>query len=460
MRLVAGCDSSTQSTKVVVCEAETGRVVRFGQAFHPPGTEIDPRFWWEALEAALDQAGGLEGVEAVSVAGQQHGMVLVDGEGATVRPALLWNDTRSAAAAEDLIQDLGGPEAWVEQVGSVPVASFTVTKLRWVRDNEQKAAKRAVAVALPHDWLTWKLRGEHEPEHITTDRSDASGTGYFDSVTNRFRPELVRLALGKDLVLPRVVDYQAPAGHTSSGVIVAAGMGDNAAAAHGVGLQPGDVLVSLGTSGVACALATESPRDSSGLVAGFAGAVGGFLPLVCTLNGAKVLDRYAELFDLSVEDFETLALSAESGSGGVVTIPFFEGERTPNLPHASAQLVGLTLKNLTQANLVRSSIEGLLCGLAEAIDYLTHHGVIPHRVVMIGGAARNAAVRDVASRVFEYPVLFPDPAEYVALGAARQAAELALGHPVDWTLRAESSPISKPDRDLRVRYGRAREAMA
>src|SRR3954468_5177812 len=192
MTLVAGIDSSTQSCKVVIRDAKTGELVRHGRAGHPEGTEVDPEAWWTALQAAVDQAGGLGDVAAVAVAAQQHGMVSLDDAGRVVRPALLWNDTRSAAAARDLIAELGGGEkgcrAWAEAVGSVPVASFTVTKLRWLAEHEPDLAARVARVLLPHDWLTWRLLGDAaEP---VTDRGDASGTGYWSPATGQYREDI------------------------------------------------------------------------------------------------------------------------------------------------------------------------------------------------------------------------------------------------------------------------------
>ena len=186
MTLVAGVDSSTQSCKIVVCDADTGVVVRTGRAPHPEGTEVAPDAWWDALLAAVADAGGLDDVAAISVAGQQHGMVVLDAEGRVIREAMLWNDTRSARAALDLVDEFGAAEL-AARTGLVPVASFTATKLRWLRDTEPENAARVAAVALPHDWLSWRLRGYGPagdsslgPElgKLATDRSDASSTGY------------------------------------------------------------------------------------------------------------------------------------------------------------------------------------------------------------------------------------------------------------------------------------------
>ena len=198
MTLVAGVDSSTQSCKVVVRDLQSGAVVRTGRATHPEGTEVDPELWWVALQSAIADAGGLADVASISIGGQQHGMVVLDSTGAVIRDALLWNDTRSAQAALDLIAEVGAAE-FASRVGSVPVASFTITKLRWLADAEPENAASVAAVALPHDWLTWRLRG-FGPENpvlteLTTDRSDASGTCYFNSVTNKYDLDLLARAL-------------------------------------------------------------------------------------------------------------------------------------------------------------------------------------------------------------------------------------------------------------------------
>src|SRR4051794_38987240 len=197
MTLVAGVDSSTQSSTVVIRDALTGELVRSGRAPHPPGTEVDPNAWWDALQGAIADAGGLDGVEAMAVGGQQHGMVCLDSDGEVVRPALLWNDTRSAQAATDLTAELGGAQARADAVGLVPVASFTVTKLRWLAEHEPANAARTEAVCLPHDWLTWQLAGRPGLGALVTDRGDASGTGYWSPAEEAYRPDLLERAFGR-----------------------------------------------------------------------------------------------------------------------------------------------------------------------------------------------------------------------------------------------------------------------
>src|SRR5918998_1274203 len=223
MPLVAGVDTSTQSCKIVVRDAETGELVRSGSAKHPDGTSIDPQHWWAAFGEAAEAAGGLVDVAAVAVGGQQHGMVVLDAEGNVIRDALLWNDTRSAQAAEDLIRELGdgdrdaGAQAWADAVGSVLVASLTITKLRWLRDDEPENAARVAAVALPHDWLTWRLSGSTDLADLTTDRSDASGTGYWSPATGDYRTDLLRRGLGRDALVPRVLEPHEQSAATPTG---------------------------------------------------------------------------------------------------------------------------------------------------------------------------------------------------------------------------------------------------
>ncbi|WP_460772725.1 xylulokinase [Microbacterium sp. GXF7504] len=429
MALVMGVDSSTQSCKVVIVDTATGEVVRQGRAPHPDGTEVDPAAWWDALQTAIAEAGGLADVAAWSVGGQQHGMVVLDAEGRVIRPALLWNDTRSAGAARDLIAEYGA-ETLAQRTGLVPVASFTITKLRWLRDAEPAHAARVAAVALPHDWLTWRLRGfgpaGESPrgpvlDELVTDRSDASGTGYWNPATDGYDRDLLAAALGHDAVLPRVLAPRESV-TDADGRAVAPGAGDNAAAALGVGAGPGDVVVSIGTSGTVFAVSEHRTVDATGTAAGFADADGHFLPLVATLNAARVLDVIARLLGVDHAELSRLALAAEPGAGGLTLVPYFEGERTPNLPDATATLSGMTLASTTRENLARAAVEGMLSGLGAGLDALRALHVPLHRALLIGGGAQSEAVQRIAPQVLGLPVEVPAPGEYVALGAARQAA--------------------------------------
>jgi xylulokinase len=458
--LVAGVDSSTQSTKVVVVDSQDGRIVRTGGAPHPDGTEVDPQAWWHAFEAAT--AGGLlDDVSAIAVAAQQHGMVTLDDRGAVVRPALLWNDLRSAPDAADLISELGGPNVWASAIGSVPVASFTVTKLRWMRRCEPERADRVASVLLPHDWLTMRLGGGQP----TTDRGDASGTGYFDPANSAYRLELLKHAFGELPKLPLLAAPQEVVGQTGGGAAIAVGTGDNMGAALGLGLEPGDVVVSIGTSGTVFAAADSPTWDPTGAVAGFADATGHWLPLVCTLNAARVLGAGRQLLGVEPDEFDRLALAAPPAAGGLTLVPYLEGERTPNLPSASGRLVGLRLANMTRENMARAFVEGMLCGLADGLDALRAQGVVPRRVLLTGGGARSVAVQEIAGLFFDVPVEVPEPAEYVAVGAARQAAWAVSGGDwlPDWGVRSrEISVAGHADiaGTVREAYARARDQVA
>lgn len=463
MTLVAGVDSSTQSCKVVIRDADTGKLVREGRAAHPDGTEVHPDAWWAALQQAIEAAGGLDDVSAAAVAGQQHGMVCLDEGGEVVRPALLWNDTRSAGAAAELIDEFGGGaagrQAWADAVGLVPVASFTITKLRWLARNEPAAADRTAAVCLPHDWLTWRLAGTGDLAALRTDRSDASGTGYWSAATGQYRPDLLEHAFGRKPLVPTVLGPTDPAGALATGAPLGPGAGDNAAAALGVGARPGDVIVSIGTSGTVFSVADTPAADASGAVAGFADTTGRFLPLVATLNAARVLDAAARLLGVDHDRLAELALSAPAGADGLVLVPYLEGERTPNRPTASGSMHGLTLANSTPAHLARAAVEGMLCALADGLDAVIAQGAAVNRVILVGGGARSAAVRRIAPEVFGCPVLVPPPGEYVADGAARQAAWLALGTPdaPDWTPAETEEYAADAVPAIRDRYAEARD---
>ncbi|WP_426594277.1 xylulokinase [Cellulomonas sp. McL0617] len=457
MTLVAGVDSSTQACKVVVRDAESGALVRSGRAPHPDGTSVHPRHWWDALQSAIAQAGGLDDVAAISVGGQQHGLVALDASGEVLRDALLWNDTRSAGAAADLTEELGAAE-WASAVGSVPVASLTVTKLRWLRDAEPSIAEQVSAVALPHDWITWQLSGAVGLDTLVTDRSDASGTGYWSPSSDTYRYDLLELALGRRALLPRVLGPSEAGLRALGGQVLGPGAGDNAAAALALDLAPGDVAVSIGTSGVVSAVSSAPTADASGLVNGFADATGAFLPLACTLNASRVLDATARMLGVDHRGLSDLALSAPAGADGLVLIPYLEGERTPNKPDATGALHGMRLANTTPAHLARAAVEGMLCALADGIDALRAQGVPVQRLFLVGGGAQSAAVREIAPSVLGLDVQVPNPGEYVADGAARQAAWVVTGEAPAWSSSTEAAVHrAEPQPQVRAQYAAVRE---
>lgn len=438
MPLVAGVDSSTQSVKVVIRDADSGDLIAQSSRPHPDGTEVHPLHWKSALDEALSEVNRDE-LAAISIAGQQHGMIALNSNGEVIREALLWNDTRSDKAATDLNNEIENIHLLT---GSKLVPSFTATKVRWLADNEPENANQVAAIALPHDWLSWKMTGSTNIEDIFTDRSDASGTGYFDSKSNQYQIGIFNRALRseRDVHLPRIITHNQFAAHTESGVPIAAGAGDNAAAALGLGAGVGDLIISLGTSGTAFAVSPTSTHDESGEVAGFADATGNFLPLACTLNAAKVFATIADLIGVDFEELSRLALRAESGAGGLRLLPHFDGERTPNRPTVRGNLIGITHSNFTRENIARAAIEGVIGGILFAAKAVTKQGIETERILLIGGAARNQAVQEITAELFESEIQIPNPGEYVANGAARQAA---------WALSSQIAPPQWQDQGLK-----------
>jgi xylulokinase len=466
-QLVAGVDCSTQATKVLVVDSDSGAIVASGRAPHEVtgsdgARETDPAVWWDALRAALAQTGRAGEVAAISVAGQQHGLVVTDAEGGPLRPAVLWNDTRSAPDADALRDELGAGW-WADQVGVVPVASFTVTRWAWLRRTEPEVAEAARAVRLPHDWLSERLCGRG-----VTDRGDASGTGWWSTLAEDYVDEvLARVELDREL-LPDVLGSAEAAGEVSAaelglpaGALVGPGTGDNMGAALGLGLRPGEPVISLGTSGTAYAAMSERAVDPTGTIAGFADAAGGFLPLAATLNCTLAVDRVASWLELDRE-----AVAARTS---VTVLPYLDGERTPNLPHASGLISGLR-HSTEPGELLLAAYEGAVASLVEALELLAEVGscLEPEApVVLIGGGARGRAWQETVARLSGRAVQVPDAEELVALGAAAQAAALLSGEPPDaiarrWDTRAGRlvEPPAQRDSETLERIRATRAAAA
>ena len=468
MALVLGVDSSTQSTKVEMRDADTGELIGSGRASHPetspPHSEQDPEKWREALVEARRQA-GTPAVVAMAIAAQQHGLVALDDRAQVIRPAKLWNDTESAPDAEWLVDQLGGPGPWVEACGSVPVASFTISKLSWFHRCEPEKFARLARVLLPHDWLTYRMSGR-----FTTDRGDASGTGYWSPSEGRWRTDLLDIVDDSrdwDACLPDVVGPTEVV-REREGALIAPGTGDNMAAALGIALEPGQVAMSIGTSGTVYTVSDQPTADPKGYVAGFADATGRFLPLACTLNAMRVIDTVARLLQVDLTRFDKLALAAEPGAGGLVLLPYLDGERTPNLPHATGTIGGLRT-DVTPEQIARAAVEGVVCGLLDALEALRVGGV-PVRpadgIVLLGGGARLHAFQSVLADLARCPVIVPR-GEPVATGACAQAAavlhqaapdevarawDLGKGYPVEPNDDVDSRAVRSAYAELRDRY--------
>ncbi len=469
MPIVAGVDSSTQSTKVEIRDLDSGELIAHGHAghpaTHPPRSEQDPQTWWSAFETAWAQAGSPV-VAAISVAGQQHGMVTLDADRQVIRPAKLWNDTESAPDSGWLLKQLpGGAADWAAACGSVPVAAFTITKLSWLHRSEPDAWARLAHVLLPHDWMTSRLTGR-----LVTDRGDASGTGYWSAATGEYCHELLAIVDGDrewSSALPEVLGPMDVAGEWR-GAIVAPGTGDNMAGALGIGLRPGDVVISLGTSGTVYTVSDRPTSDPTGQVAGFADASGRYLPLVCTLNATKVTDTIAGLLGVDYEGLDALALAAEPGAGGTVLLPYLDGERTPNRPKATGVLSGLR-SGATREQLARAAFEGVACGMLDALDSLRAVAAADGRIVLVGGGRRSAAYRTILADLVGSPLSIPDADEAVATGACVQAAAvLQQREPSDisdqWGLgggtTVEPGDGAALASEIRERYGALRDSTA
>ncbi|MFJ8739527.1 xylulokinase [Embleya sp. NPDC127516] len=443
-RVVIGVDSSTQATKALAVDVDTGEVLAGGRAPHRVSTgdarESDPLRWWHALSAALAATGWAEHARAVSIAGQQHGLVTLDAAGDPVRPAMLWNDVRAAPQAAALVAESGAAD-WAARAGSVPTAAFTAAKWRWLTEHEPAAAVRVAAVRLPHDFLTERLTGA-----AVTDRGDASGTGWW-TPTGYDTELLDRLGLPVEF-LPAVADPGVPVGSARPGTplrpgtLVAAGTGDNMAAALGLGITAGLPVLSLGTSGTVYAVTRGRPADPTGTVAGFADALSGWLPLACTLNCAVAVDRIAALLGRERDAVEP--------GGDTVVLPFLDGERTPDLPYAAGLIHGLRHET-TGGQLLQAAYDGAVYPLLTALDEVLRAGGesddsdVP--LLLIGGGARGSAWRDTVRRLSGRPVRIPVAEEAVALGAAAQAAGLLTGEPADAVARrwrTADGPLLEP----------------
>lgn len=449
--LVAGIDSSTQSTTVVLRRFDDGAFVAEARAPHPkttpPVSEQAPESWWDALTAALGQLSEyLPRIAAISVGGQGHGLVLLDSSGRSLRKAKLWNDTQSAPEALDLLAALPAQE-WATRTGSVPAPAMTVAKLLWTERHHPGTVARARHVMLPFDYVVFRLSG-----HAVTERGGASGTGYFNPFLNRWQPELADLAVPDidwPAVLPEIIGSSDPAGRVRddlglgplAGAVVGAGTGDNMTAALGMAVRDGDTVISLGTSGTLYASTPQAVRDPSGTINGFADAAGGFMPMITTLNAAKVTDAFRRILGVDVTTYDRLVLDTPAGAGGVVLVPYLDGERTPNLPAATGTLKGLR-SDVIPAQIARAAVEGVLCGLLEGGDMLKHHGVRDDgRLILTGGASRSKAYRQVLADLSGRPVWCCPLIETAAAGAGVQAAAALAGRTTTEIAEAWAPPL-------------------
>ncbi|NNC23375.1 xylulokinase [Salinisphaera sp. USBA-960] len=440
--MYVGIDCGTQSTKVVLIDADNLAVVGEASAPHTLQSGDNGRReqsadeWIAAFETAFTEAvtnAGIDrrAIEAIGVSGQQHSLVAVDHDNRPVHPAKLWCDTETAPENAEIVDALGGTSGCLDQLGVVPQPGFTISKIAWLRRYRPEAYRRIDALLLPHDYINCYLTGER-----TSEDGDASGTGYFDTRTRQWAPDVLRVAapeLDPARVLPRLVAPDEPAGTVrydvaerlglGTDVTVAAGGGDNMMAAIGTGnIEAGTVTLSLGSSGTIFAHSDAPAIADNAGIANFCTSHGGWLPLACTMNVTAATQLVATAFNMATDDFSAAIASAPIGADGVIALPFFNGERVPPLPSATGNFDGLTPHNFNQANLCRATVEGATCGLVYGLDHMASLGVQPDELRLVGGGARNAVWRQIVADITNRPVVAPVVGEAAALGGAIQAA--------------------------------------
>lgn len=451
--LYLGIDCGTQGTKALILDSESGQVLGLGSAPHTliqgaqGRREQDPGQWLDALQHATRQAltqAGISGqqIQGIGVSAQQHGLVLLDSQGDVLRPAKLWCDTESTGENNQLLEWLGGETGSLERLGLVIAPGYTVSKLLWTKHHHPQILARTAHILLPHDYLNFWLTGRCCSEY-----GDASGTGYFNVRTRQWDRELLH-HIDPDghleQALPELIEPRQPVGRIrpliaqllglNPDAVVSSGGGDNMMAAIGTGnIEPGIITMSLGSSGTVFAFDPQPQARPEASVASFCSSTGGWLPLICTLNLTNVTGAVRELFGLSVEGFNQMARQAPAGADGVSLLPFLNGERVPALPDATGNFQGLTLTNMTQANLCRAAIEGTTYGLRYGLDLLRRNGLQSHVIRLVGGGSKSPLWRQLVADIMATPVVCPEQSEAAALGAAIQAA---------WCVAADSPTLA------------------
>ncbi|BDQ34984.1 xylulokinase [Pseudodesulfovibrio portus] len=439
--LYIGIDSGTQGTKGVILDGESGDIL--DEAYAPHGLlednagmrEQHPSWWLTACHAVISRL--ISGprvdpslVRGIGVSGQQHGFVPLDAAGEVIRPAKLWCDTATTAQCAAITERMGGPEAVMNAIGNSVAAGFTASKVVWLKDNEPENYDRLATILLPHDYINFWLTGERR-----TECGDASGTAFFDVKRRAWSGELLDAMdpSGKlTACLPELIESDQPVGVVrpelagefgfADDVLVSSGGGDNMMAAIGTGnVVPGQVTASLGTSGTIYAYSETPVVDPRGELAAFCSSSGGWLPLVCTMNVTVATELTRNLLELSTSRLNEMAESAGPGSGGLLLLPYFNGERTPALPGATASLHGMNSTNYTPQNMCRAAMEGATFGLRYGMDVMQRLGLEPSEIRLVGGGARSALWRQIVADILGCPVLRPRVEEAGALGAAIQA---------------------------------------
>jgi xylulokinase len=468
--LCFGIDSGTKSTKTLLLDVESHEVVALAQQSYgtieglPPGhLEQDPQIWLDAAEATIGECLEKVGqrrneIVAIGVSAQQHGLVALDEANQPLRPAKLWSDVSTADQCDEFNKKFGGPEGLIDLIGNPILPGYTAPKLLWLKENEPNNFARLTSVLLPHDYLNFWLTGERQMEY-----GDASGTGLMDVRTRKWSEPILKF-IDPELksMLPPLRSSKRPAGLLRSvlrekwglaeDAIVSAGSGDNMMSAIGTGnIRPGLVTVSLGTSGTICAFAEEPVIDPKGEVAAFCDATDHWLPLICTMNVTSATQQVRELFSWDMTTFEERIATAPPGSGGIVFLPYLQGERTPNLPRGSAVFHGLRSANMKPDFMARAVVEGVTLGLAYGLRRFKDIGIVPEEIRLTGGGSKSGVWRQIAADVLDVPTVALKVAEGGSLGAAIQAAwtySQVKGEPL--SLEKLVDDIVAVDKDTRV----------
>jgi xylulokinase len=479
MGLVVGLDVGSQSVKLVAYDFATHRVVATHS--HPlemtvggdGSCEQMPEWWIDAIRICLAKLTAMERgqVVALGVSGQQHGFVPLDASGRVLAPAKLWCDTSTQRECDDIMASAGGAARCIELAGNPVLAGYTASKLPWTRRHRPEVYRQLATIALPHDYVNFWLTGERWMEC-----GDASGTGWLDVRTRRWSAPMLAATDGeRDLAacLPPLVEADAsfpisPAAADELGlpqsVRVSAGGGDNMMAAIGTGnVVPGVLSMSLGTSGTLFAHTDHPVVDHAGRWAAFCSSTGGWLPLICTMNCTVATDNVARAFGFDRRDGDAVMAGTTPGADGLVLLPFFHGERTPNLPHARASLHGMDATNLTRGNLYRAAMEGASYTLRRGYDFLLAAGLRFDAIRLTGGGSHSPAWRQMIADMFELPVDVPAQTEGAAFGAALQAlwaldradgGHAAIAAVTDEHVRLAPELSTRPDMDAATAYRR------
>ncbi len=448
MRYVLGIDASTTATKAILID-EAGTVAGVGSSEYgfemprPGWSEQSPQLWWDGAVAAIRSvlaATGATGddVAAVGLTGQMHGLVLLDRADAVLRPAILWNDQRTAAEC-DAIRSAVGPQRLIDITGNDALTGFTAPKLVWVRDHEPDVWSRVAHVLLPKDYVRLRLTGEY-----ALDKADGSGTILFDLATRDWSPEVLA-ALGIDAAwMPRthegpevtgsITADAAAATGLQAGTPVVAGGGDQSANGVGVGVvDPGTMALSLGTSGVVFAATDRPIHEPRGIVHAFCHAVPDRWHLMSVmLSAAGSLRWFRDALAPGVEFGELVASAAEvaPGSDGLLFLPYLSGERSPHPdPAARGAFVGLTLAH-DRRHMTRAVIEGVAFGLRDGLDLMLGAGLTaPDQIRASGGGTASALWRQILADVLDVELATVDTTEGAAYGAGLLAAVGAGWYP-------------------------------